>query len=84
MNNRPRLYQLTRELGLFLSSSVEFLLVEAKKERIRMKFTLDELTVYFPYEYIYPEQHAYMVELKKILDAEVVQISSPNIQIPSL
>jgi DNA excision repair protein ERCC-2 len=27
------------------------------------------VTVYFPYDYIYPEQYAYMVELKKILDA---------------
>lgn len=27
------------------------------------------MTVYFPYDYIYPEQYAYMVELKKILDA---------------
>lgn len=35
------------------------------------RFNIDELTIYFPYDYIYPEQHAYMVELKKILDAKV-------------
>ena len=34
-----------------------------------MKFRLDELTVYFPYDYIYPEQYDYMVALKKTLDA---------------
>ena len=27
--------------------------------------------VYFPYEYIYPEQYAYMLELKRTLDAKV-------------
>lgn len=35
-----------------------------------MKFVLDGLTVYFPYEYIYPEQYRYMVELKRALDAK--------------
>lgn len=35
-----------------------------------MKFLIDELVVYFPYEYIYPEQYAYMRELKMTLDAE--------------
>jgi len=35
-----------------------------------MKFDIDEVTVYFPYDYIYPEQYAYIVELKKILDAK--------------
>ncbi|KAF6250426.1 DNA repair helicase [Scenedesmus sp. NREL 46B-D3] len=34
-----------------------------------MKFVLDGLTVYFPYEYIYPEQYRYMLELKRALDA---------------
>jgi hypothetical protein len=32
---------------------------------------IDDLPVFFPYEYIYPEQYAYMVELKKALDAKV-------------
>ena len=40
-----------------------------------MIFTLDEgtpgaLTVWFPYEYCYPEQYQYMSELKKTLDAK--------------
>lgn len=34
-----------------------------------MKIKIDELTVYFPYDYIYPEQYHYMCELKKCLDA---------------
>jgi hypothetical protein len=29
-----------------------------------MIFNIDEVTVYFPYEYIYKEQRDYMVELK--------------------
>ena len=35
-----------------------------------MRFQLEGLTVYFPYEYIYPEQYQYMVELKHALDAK--------------
>ena len=35
-----------------------------------MKFQLDDLTVYFPYEFIYPEQYEYMKELKRSLDAK--------------
>ena len=35
-----------------------------------MKFEIDDLVVYFPYEYIYPEQYKYMVELKMTLDAD--------------
>eukprot|EP00879_Flechtneria_rotunda_P024219 GHRR01025667.1.p1 GENE.GHRR01025667.1~~GHRR01025667.1.p1 ORF type:complete len:175 (+),score=41.57 GHRR01025667.1:358-882(+) len=34
-----------------------------------MKFVLEGLTVYFPYEFIYPEQYRYMLELKRALDA---------------
>jgi len=34
-----------------------------------MKFILEGLTVYFPYEFIYPEQYRYMLELKRSLDA---------------
>ncbi|GBG00047.1 DNA repair helicase [Raphidocelis subcapitata] len=34
-----------------------------------MRFLLDGLTVYFPYEFIYPEQYQYMAELKAALDA---------------
>lgn len=35
-----------------------------------MKFNLEGLTVHFPYEYIYPEQYQYMLELKRALDAK--------------
>ncbi|XP_074555633.1 general transcription and DNA repair factor IIH helicase subunit XPD isoform X2 [Curcuma longa] len=34
-----------------------------------MKFKIDDVTVYFPYDHIYPEQYEYMVELKRALDA---------------
>ncbi|KAG9300434.1 hypothetical protein G9A89_010059 [Geosiphon pyriformis] len=34
-----------------------------------MIFNIGEITVYFPYDKIYPEQYAYMVDLKKALDA---------------
>lgn len=34
-----------------------------------MKFLLEGLVVYFPYEFIYPEQYRYMLELKRALDA---------------
>ena len=35
-----------------------------------MKFQLEGLTVFFPYEFIYPEQYQYMLELKHALDAK--------------
>lgn len=35
-----------------------------------MKFQLEDVTVYFPYDHIYPEQYAYMLELKRALDAK--------------
>lgn len=34
-----------------------------------MKFFIDELPVLFPYPRVYPEQYAYMCDLKKTLDA---------------
>src|SRR5438128_12526964 len=34
-----------------------------------MKFILDGLPVYFPYDAVYREQYAYMLELKRALDA---------------
>lgn len=34
-----------------------------------MKFQIEDVTVYFPYDHIYPEQYAYMLELKRALDA---------------
>lgn len=39
-----------------------------------MKFEIEGLTIYFPYDYVYPEQYAYMVQLKHILDAKVCQV----------
>ena len=36
-----------------------------------LRLNIDGLLVYFPYDYIYPEQHSYMVELKRTLDAKV-------------
>jgi len=36
------------------------------------RINIDGLIVYFPYEYIYPEQYSYMLELKQTLDAEVI------------
>lgn len=36
-----------------------------------MRFEIDALQVYFPYDYIYPEQYEYMVEIKRALDAKV-------------
>lgn len=33
---------------------------------------IDGLLVYFPYDYIYPEQYSYMRELKRALDAKVI------------
>ncbi|XP_064622367.1 general transcription and DNA repair factor IIH helicase subunit XPD-like [Lineus longissimus] len=35
-----------------------------------MKLDIDGLQVYFPYDYIYPEQFTYMTELKRSLDAK--------------
>ena len=33
------------------------------------RFWLDGIEVYFPYQYVYPEQYSYMLSLKKALDA---------------
>ena len=35
-----------------------------------MRLNVDGLLVLFPYDYIYPEQFSYMLELKKALDAK--------------
>lgn len=35
------------------------------------RLNVDGLLVYFPYDYIYPEQYLYMLELKRTLDAKV-------------
>eukprot|EP00038_Savillea_parva_P002094 m.110607 g.110607 ORF g.110607 m.110607 type:complete len:841 (+) comp10718_c0_seq2:518-3040(+) len=34
-----------------------------------MKFLMDGLAVYFPYEYVYKEQYEYMLEIKRAYDA---------------
>ncbi|KAJ7905483.1 hypothetical protein B0H14DRAFT_2490332 [Mycena olivaceomarginata] len=34
-----------------------------------MKFSIDDLPIVFPYDRIYPEQYAYMCDLKRTLDA---------------
>jgi len=36
------------------------------------RLSIDGLPVVFPYDYIYPEQYAYMLELKRTLDAKVL------------
>lgn len=35
-----------------------------------MRFDLDGLDVFFPYDFMYPEQYDYMLELKRSLDAK--------------
>lgn len=45
--------------------------VNNNKNILNYSLTVDGLLVYFPYEFIYPEQYAYMLELKKALDAKV-------------
>ncbi|TPX69126.1 hypothetical protein SpCBS45565_g02654 [Spizellomyces sp. 'palustris'] len=35
-----------------------------------MRFVLDGLPILFPYDYIYPEQYAYMRDIKRTLDAQ--------------
>ncbi|XP_048474147.1 general transcription and DNA repair factor IIH helicase subunit XPD [Rhincodon typus] len=35
-----------------------------------MRLNIDGLLVHFPYDFIYPEQYSYMLELKRILDAK--------------
>lgn len=35
------------------------------------RLNVNGLVVYFPYDYIYPEQYAYMCDLKRALDAKV-------------
>lgn len=41
------------------------------------RLNIDGLLVYFPYDYIYPEQYSYMLELKRTLDAKVGVIKIP-------
>ena len=50
-------------IGSFLNSHCNFVL------RL-YRLNIEGLLVYFPYEYIYPEQYSYMIELKRTLDAK--------------
>lgn len=46
-----------------------------------MRFKIEGLNVFFPYEYIYPEQFQYMLELKHALDAKghcLLEVSLSN------
>jgi hypothetical protein len=47
------------------------IMLERLKHEYIFRLSVDGLLVYFPYDYIYPEQFAYMLELKKGLDAKV-------------
>ncbi len=38
---------------------------------VLFRLNIEGLLVYFPYDYIYPEQYSYMLELKRTLDAKV-------------
>lgn len=40
------------------------------------RINIDGLLVLFPYDYIYPEQYSYMLELKRTLDAKVTYYQS--------
>jgi DNA excision repair protein ERCC-2 len=41
-----------------------------KNFKSRMRFPVDGLDVFFPYDFVYREQYQYMVELKRALDAK--------------
>uniref|UniRef100_K1PYR9 General transcription and DNA repair factor IIH helicase subunit XPD n=1 Tax=Magallana gigas TaxID=29159 RepID=K1PYR9_MAGGI len=43
---------------------------EKGSQKASKRLNIDGLLVYFPYDYIYPEQYMYMLELKKSLDAK--------------
>lgn len=40
------------------------------QNQAKMRIDVDGLEVLFPYDYIYPEQYSYMLELKHCLDAK--------------
>lgn len=44
---------------------------ELSRSPLATRLNVDGLLVYFPYDYIYPEQFSYMLELKRTLDAKV-------------
>jgi hypothetical protein len=49
------------------------MIVQVMQLCLVFRFNLEGLTVYFPYEYLYPEQYNYMLEVKRALDAKVRQ-----------
>lgn len=53
--------------------------VNYEKYSYKMKFDIDGVPIYFPYEYIYPEQYEYMVELKHALDKKVLLFVNDNV-----
>lgn len=53
-----------------------------------MRFDLEGLDVFFPYDRMYPEQYNYMLELKRSLDAKVrilrfIASRVPRVVLPS-
>lgn len=48
-----------------------------------MKFYIEDLLVYFPYEYIYPEQYQYMLCLKRSLDGGMDQHRQVCLEMPT-
>lgn len=38
---------------------------------LRSSLDVDGMRVFFPYDFIYPEQYSYMLDLKRALDAKV-------------
>ena len=63
-------YILTVLENEYLGGKIDFVTENRDLSESRMKLNVDGLLVYFPYDYIYPEQFSYMLELKKALDAK--------------
>ena len=57
-----------RQAPLALSQSKQSSRQPASLDKMRL--LIDGLPVFFPYEFIYPEQFQYMLELKRALDAK--------------
>lgn len=52
-------------------STIFFIMTKSFSCFFYFRLNIDGLLVYFPYDYIYPEQYSYMMELKRTLDAKV-------------
>ena len=59
-----------REIFFVLNVCTYYTILK-KFKNFYYRLNIDGLLVYFPYDYIYPEQYMYMMELKKTLDAKV-------------